>query len=143
MSFATSSGVRPPASARSASHVYIAALRRTLGPGGRLTTRTPGYLLALADDQLDANRFERWWRDATHGLADGDPRAHERLRSALALWRGPALAEYADLPCARNEAARLDELRLSAVETRIEMELGGGRHAELIAELRQLVAQHP
>jgi predicted ATPase/DNA-binding SARP family transcriptional activator len=133
----------PPSSARSALHVHIAALRRTLGRNAaRLHTRAPGYVLELADDQLDARRFERQLRDASTSLADWRPGADERLRDALGLWRGPALAEFADLPCARDEAARLEELRLGALERRIELDLAAGRDAEVIPELHELVAEH-
>jgi predicted ATPase len=135
---------RPPASARSALHVHIAALRRALGSSGALLqTRAPGYVFELDDDQLDARRFEGQLRAATAALADQRPGADGRLRDALALWRGPALAEFADLPCVRAESTRLEELRLAALEQRIEVDLDLGRHPELAAELQQLTAQHP
>jgi DNA-binding SARP family transcriptional activator len=131
---------QPPASARSAIQVHVAALRRTLGGGATLRTRAPGYVLEVDDDQLDARRFERGLREAARGEG---PDAQERLRDALALWRGPALAEFEDLACARLEAARLEELRMEALEERVEVDLRLGRHAESIAELVRLTSEHP
>ena len=133
----------PPESARSALHVHIAALRRALGPGARLHTRSPGYLLQVDDDQLDARLFENHLRDAREALTDGSLGADEQLRWALALWRGPPLAEFGDLPCARDETARLLELRTEALEQRIDADLAAGRHSELVAELHQLVTEYP
>jgi predicted ATPase/DNA-binding SARP family transcriptional activator len=133
----------PPASARSALHVHIAALRRALEPEAPLHTRAPGYLLELDDDQLDARQFERQLRDARLALAEGRAGADDDLRRALALWRGPALAEFGDLSCARDEAARLEEQRLVALESRIDADLAAGRHADVVAELQQLTVQQP
>ena len=109
-----------------------------------LETHHGGYLLRVADGALDAQRFERLvergWRVARAGDHRG---AAELQRQALSLWRGPALTEVAGRPEAEAEIARLQELRLRAVEARIDADLAEGRHGELIAELVALVAEHP
>jgi predicted ATPase/DNA-binding SARP family transcriptional activator len=133
----------PPDSARAALHVHIATLRRALGPGARLHTRSPGYVLELDDGQLDARRFEDELGAARDAHAAGKLGGDEQLRHALAIWRGPALAEFGALPCALAEAARLDELRLDGLETRIDADLALARHGELVAELQRLTAAHP
>ncbi len=122
-------GDRPPASAQGALQVHVHALRKALGPD-RILTRAPGYLLRVGSDELDQRRFERL-------VAEGD------LRGALALWRGPALADVADEPFAQAEAARLDEARLAALEARIAADLESGNDAGVIGELDALVAAHP
>ena len=122
-------GETPPASAANALQVHVHALRGTLG-ADRILTRPPGYLLRVEDGELDAQRFEQL-------VADHDP------RRALALWRGPALADLANEPFARAEAARLDDARLSTLEARIDLDLADGRHATLTAELDALVTDHP
>ena len=83
-------------------------------------------------------------RPAREALAAGAPtRAGGALREALALWRGPPLAEFAWVPFAPPEIARLEELRLGALEARVEADLAAGRHAELVGELQRLTAEHP
>jgi class 3 adenylate cyclase len=119
----------PTESARKALQGYVSHLRKALGPD-RLETKSPGYLLRLGPDELDLARFER-----LH--AAGDP------EGALALWRGDPLADFADQRFARAEIARLQELRLSCLEQRIEHGLAEGRHADLVAELEALTRQHP
>jgi YVTN family beta-propeller protein len=134
---------RPPASALNSVHVYVSQLRKALG-NGRLETRGQGYLLALEPAQLDLARFERLLAEGRALLAEGDAtRAAETLRAALALWRGPPLSDFAFEPFAQGEIARLEELRLGAVEERIEADLALGRHDELVSELEALVRQHP
>ena len=125
--------------------VYISRLRRALGPGAAaLLTEPPGYRLRLADGQLDADTFERLTAAARRDLADGNPgEAAAALHQALSLWRGPALSDVADLPFARADAVRLEEARLSAVEDRIEAELGCGNHATVTAELDGLITSYP
>jgi DNA-binding SARP family transcriptional activator len=123
--------------------VNIARLRKAL-PEGVLTTRSPGYAVRVAADELDLHRFERLVDEArgllTHGLpAD----ASRRLQEALSLWRGPALADFAYESFAQPAIARLDEIRLAAIELRIEADLALGRHDELVGELEALVAEHP
>jgi DNA-binding SARP family transcriptional activator len=140
---------RPPETATTALQVYVSQLRKALASGGgdgrqRLATRAGGYLLALAPDELDAARFERLLAEARESLTDGDPaQAAACLREALALWRGPALADFAYEPFAQAEIARLEELRLACLEERIEADLALGRQADLVGELEGLVVQQP
>ena len=103
----------------------------------------PGYRLALADGDLDARQFERLAAEG-HRLLEEDPgRAGQTLREALALWRGRALADFAYEDFAQRDIARLDELRLAAIEDRIDADLATGRATELVPELEALVSQHP
>jgi YVTN family beta-propeller protein len=133
----------PPASALNSVHVYVSQLRKALG-NGQLETRGHGYQLALDPDQLDLGRFERLHAEGRELLAGGDARrAAEVLRSALVLWRGLPLSDFASEPFAQGEIARLEELRLAALEKRIEADLAVGRHAELVSELEALVREHP
>jgi DNA-binding SARP family transcriptional activator len=132
-------GHAPPVTVAKSIQTYVSRLRRQLGDG-RLLTRAPGYLLRVAPDELDVARFERLVADA----GDSDPaRAAVTLREALALWRGPALADLASERFAQPAIERLEELRMGAVERRIDADLAGGRHAELIGELAALVREHP
>ena len=143
-------GERPPPTAANALQAHVAALRRALEPAranrranGVLATRTPGYLLRVAGDELDIARFERLVGDGRDALPV-DPAAAARLfRDALSLWRGPALADFLFEPFAQPEAARLEELRLGALEDRLEADLALGRHAEVVPDLEALVAAHP
>lgn len=133
----------PPASALNSVHVYVSQLRKALG-NGRLETRGRGYLLALEPEQLDLGRFERLLGEGRALLAGGKPEpAAETLRAALALWRGPPLSDFASEPFAQGEIARLDELRLTALEERIEADLALGSRDELVPELEALVREHP
>ena len=125
-------GERPPASAPGALQVHVHALRKALG-ADRIVTRQPGYLVRVEPDELDVERFARL-------AASGDA---DELRQALALWRGPALADVAYEPFAQAEAARLDESRLAALEARISADLDRGQHAALVGELDALVSAHP
>ena len=137
----------PPPSGGAALRVRISQLRKALAATGSppaLTSRPPGYVLEVDAGQVDALRFERLLGEGRRLLADGDPTAAAAtLREALELWRGPALAEFADDPFAAAESARLEELRIQAVEERVKAELLLGRHRELAAELEGLVAEHP
>src|SRR5205814_383080 len=109
-----------------------------------LVTRPPGYLLAADPDSIDLERFERLLATGREELTRSNPELAARaLGAALALWRGPALAEFASEPFAKIEAGRLDDLRITAFEERIESDLALGHHAELIGELRALIAEHP
>ncbi|HKF14434.1 MAG TPA: BTAD domain-containing putative transcriptional regulator [Gaiellaceae bacterium] len=133
----------PPSTAAKINQNSVSQLRKLLEPDV-LVTRSPGYVLRVEPGELDANRFERMVEEARAELAAGAAtEARERLRAALALWRGPALVDFTDAPFARVEAARLEELRLAATEDRIEAELALGSHADLVAELESLAAQHP
>jgi DNA-binding SARP family transcriptional activator len=143
-------GDSPPESAANMLQGYISHLRKALEPGrGRgehelLVSRPPGYVLQIRKDQLDAERFERLILEGRQSLADGDAAAaEERFRAALALWRGPALADLAYEPFARADVDRLEELRLTALEDRIDADLRLGRHDFLVGELRELVDRHP
>jgi peptide/nickel transport system substrate-binding protein len=135
----------PPASASQSLDAYLSRLRRAFreaGANGVLITRAPGYALQAAG--TDAARFESLVRDGRAALAAGEvERGVALLTEALALWRGPAYAEFVDETWARAEAGRLEELRLAATEDRIEAELVLGRHAALVAELEVLAAEHP
>lgn len=134
-------GERSPESGRAALQVRVSQLRKALGAAGALlVTRPPGYVLALDPEQLDLFRFERLVADA-----DGTPPevASVKLREALSLWRGPALADLAYEAGTQSAIRRLEELRLAAVERRIAADLALGHHADLIAELETLVAEHP
>jgi DNA-binding SARP family transcriptional activator len=144
-------GERPPASAAKALHVYVSQLRKLFDPTratgtreGLLVTASSGYMLRLENEELDLQRFMRLREEARQALADDEPaEAGRLLRDALELWRGAALADLANEPFARDEAARLEELRLSTFEARIEADLRVGRHADLVGELEALVADHP
>jgi DNA-binding SARP family transcriptional activator len=123
-------------------HIYVSQLRKEL-PNGTLHTRPPGYLLQTGPEAVDVLRFARLCAEARVALGDGDAaQAAERLRAALALWRGPALAEFSE-PFAAAEAAHLEEQRLLALEDRIDADLALGRHAAVVGELQALVAAHP
>jgi predicted ATPase/class 3 adenylate cyclase/DNA-binding SARP family transcriptional activator len=127
----------------------ITRLRKALEPlnppdGPRLRTVSGGYLLALGAEELDAEIFAEGVRAGRAALRDGDPDlAVGHLNTALALWRGPPLAEVAFESFALPEIRRLDELRLAALETRVDARLQLGEHREVIGELEALVAEHP
>ena len=136
------SGVKPRRQRLARHFRSTPRLRRTLG--GQLETRAPGYLIRVQDGELDAQRFERLLAQGKHALAAGDPgRAAALLRTALELWRGPALADVIYEPFAQEAAGRLEELRLSCLEERIEADLALGRHADLVGELEVLADRHP
>jgi predicted ATPase/DNA-binding SARP family transcriptional activator len=135
---------RPPPSAPVTLRSYVSRLRALLRPDVDVMARAGGYALEAAALHVDARRFERLVREGEDALAHGLTRtAAERLRSGLALWRGRALADVADDGLLALESSRLEELRLSAIEGRIEAELALGLHAELIGELERLVGEHP
>jgi DNA-binding SARP family transcriptional activator len=136
-------GEQPPDTAPKALQVYVSQLRKAIG-ADRLLTKPPGYVLRVEKDELDLDRFEQLVREARDRLGAGDAAAAvQSLEEALELWRGPALAEFASEPFGRDAGARLDELRLAAVEERIEADLALGRDARLVPELEELVARHP
>ena len=144
-------GERPPRTAERTIHAYIARLRRTLEPrhqpGGTQTvieTVGRGYRLAIDPDQLDAGRFEQMARSGANQLGAGDAAAAATaLRAALAEWRGDAYAGLADVgPCAA-EATRLESLRLTAVEDKVDADLAAGQTAALVAEIEAAVAEQP
>ena len=135
----TSGAARPPATATKSLHVYVSQLRRSLGADA-IVTRPPGYELRLKPGQLDLHRFERLREEAVHA----EPAtAAATLREALGLWRGLPFADFTYDAFAQATIARLDELRLGALEERIEADLAMGRHAELVGELATLAQEHP
>jgi DNA-binding SARP family transcriptional activator/predicted negative regulator of RcsB-dependent stress response len=136
-------GERAPRDAERTVRTYVSVLRKALGDAP-IVTRPPGYLLRTGPDTIDAGRFERLAAAGQRALAAGRPAAAAgSLTAALALWRGEAYAEFTEAASLRAEAARLDRVRLVAVQDRIEADLAAGGSAELVAELEELVAAHP
>jgi DNA-binding SARP family transcriptional activator/streptogramin lyase len=136
-------GERPPATATKVLQTYVSQLRRRVG-ADTIATRPPGYLLRVDEDALDATQFRRLFAEGRGLAAAGDHHgATERYREALALWRGPPLADVVFESFARNEVAQLEEERLSAVMDLIDSELALGRHAQVLHELEPLVRQYP
>ena len=134
-------GDEPPDSGLTALQVRVSRLRKALGNGGAaIKTCPPGYVIKLEPEQLDLHSFER-----LVGKADGaEPGvASEWLREALGLWRGPALGDFTDDAFPQAAIRRLEEVRMVALERRIEADLALGRHADLVPEVRELVAEHP
>jgi DNA-binding SARP family transcriptional activator len=132
-------GESPPPAAATSLQNAISQLRKSLG-ADVVETRTPGYALKAEKDAVDARRFERLLSEARS--ADAEHRIR-LVRDALQLWRGSALGEFAYESFAQTEAARLDELRVTAIEERIEAELELGSAAELVGELESIVREHP
>jgi predicted ATPase/DNA-binding SARP family transcriptional activator len=136
-------GEDPPDTARNTIQVYVSQLRKLL-PDGALETAAPGYRLVVDPASIDLVEFVRLSEDGRAALTAGDAAgAAEILRTALALWRGAPLADLAWEPFAQAEIVRLEELRLGALEDRIDADLALGRHGQLVGELEQLVAEHP
>jgi predicted ATPase/DNA-binding SARP family transcriptional activator len=141
-------GQNPPGDAANALQSQVSRLRRRLrdqgDPGGLIEFQPAGYRLAVDPEDVDAHRFERLAREGRQALAAGDhPRAAGLLGEALGLWRGPLLADVAGGLSAEAQVARLEELRLAAVEDRVEAELAVGGQGGIVAELQALVAAHP
>src|SRR4051812_1585132 len=138
-------GERPPPTAAKVLQNCISALRKEL-PNGPEALRTVGssYALALGPGELDRDRFERGLANGRAALAAGEAEeAAAQLRTALALWRGGPLCDFAYEHFAQEETARLDELHVAAVEDRIDADLELGCSEELVPELEALVARHP
>ncbi|MDP8929612.1 MAG: AfsR/SARP family transcriptional regulator [Actinomycetota bacterium] len=140
-------GESPPPTVAAALHNLVSALRKRLEPTRAtgsapkvLETCPPGYVLTIDGGQVDANRFRRLVEEAANAPA---PDRAAQLRSALALWRGRALADFTYQPFAQAPITELEELRLTAIEQRVEADLALGRNAELVAELEGLCAEHP
>jgi DNA-binding SARP family transcriptional activator len=132
-------GERPPESAVNVLQTYVSHLRKALS-AELLVTRTPGYMIQVERDELDLYRFE----DLATEADGAEPAvAATKLRAALELWGGTALADFAYDPFAQATITRLEELRLTALERRIEADLALGRHAELVGELEVLTHEHP
>ncbi len=154
-------GETPPPSAAKTLQVYVSRLRRALGdgaargPGGNggsaisssegvLLTRGHGYLIRAEPGQLDVERFRDLVERARRALAAQESgRAAAILREALALWRGPPLADFTYAAFAQTAIAQLEELRLGALEERVEADLALGRHHDLVGELTALVERNP
>ncbi|MFD4880286.1 BTAD domain-containing putative transcriptional regulator [Streptomyces sp. NPDC058420] len=147
-------GTELPQSAVTTLQTYIMQLRRSLGtamgpgaPGGAknvLATRHGGYLLQVPPQSVDVHTYERLIGEGQEAFEQGeDERAARCFRQALALWQGAALVDVRLGPVLEIEVLRLEESRLVTVERRIDADLRLGRHAELIAELTDLVARHP
>lgn len=135
----------PPASAVASLHNHVMRVREVLGPDAwRLRTVAPGYLLEVQDGELDLGEFERLSRHGREALRAADwATASRSLGEGLGLWRGEALEDVPSVLLREREAPRLEQLRLDALEARIEADLRLGRHDELITELTGLVAAHP
>jgi DNA-binding SARP family transcriptional activator/ABC-type branched-subunit amino acid transport system substrate-binding protein len=139
-------GECPPPTAAKVLQNNVAQLRRALGDGGPVLLKTHGrgYALHLDGGSLDVERFEDLVRQGGAALERQDPRqARDRLGEALALWRGPALADVAYESFAQPEITRLEERRLTALEQRIDADLELGCHDDLVPELEGLVTEHP
>jgi DNA-binding SARP family transcriptional activator len=138
-----------PRAAKSTLRGYVSHLRRALADpapvlAGPLITRPSGYQLDIEPGQIDAVRFERLLAEGRRLLRDDRAADAARvLREALALWRGPALADLATEPWARAHCTSLEEQRQAAIEARIQADLALGRHVELVSELETLAAEYP
>jgi DNA-binding SARP family transcriptional activator len=132
-------GEHAPRTAMTSLQNFVSQLRKLLG-AEVLETRMPGYRLRVAPGELDVDRFRQLCEEA-RGLDVEERRA--RLRDALALWRGAPLADFEFEAFAQGEIARLEELRLAALEDRLEADLDAGLDAQLVGELESLVATHP
>jgi DNA-binding SARP family transcriptional activator/WD40 repeat protein len=135
-------GEEPPDAVRNSLQAHASHLRKVLGPG-RLEGSRAGYVLRAEPPEIDAHRFESLLRDAARLLPVDPKAAVAAFDDALSLWRGPAFGDLAGEPSIAVEAARLDELRLGAIEDRIEALLTIGEHASVTGELEALTARHP
>ena len=136
-------GETPPASAVQSLQVYVHGLRRAVG-AERIETAGKGYRVAVDEEELDLDRFERLLERGRAALEAGRvDDAADDLREALAVWRGPALADLPEEARRAAESERLDELRLTALELHLDAELACGRHDAVVAELEQLTAGQP
>ncbi len=137
---------RPPEGARATLRTYVSRLRMSLSTvsgdeSAALVSHSGGYLLEVDPHSIDAHRFDAGLEQAR---ATSEPnRRAELLRQALALWRGPALADVGPEPVRRRLATGLEQRRAQALDLRIAADLACGRHAELLAELSELVARDP
>jgi DNA-binding SARP family transcriptional activator len=139
-------GDNPPIKANNIVSIYVHKLRRLIGDekGRVLVSRAPGYLLRIEPGDLDTQEFESLVADGRSALAAADPgKAAELLAKALALWRGPLFADVQPTMLITTEAERAAELQLAAAELRFEADLACGRSAQVIPELRKLVAENP
>jgi DNA-binding SARP family transcriptional activator len=134
----------PPVTAVTQVQRQVSELRKALAPESPIDTRAPGYLIRLGADQLDLYSFERLAGEGSQALARGEAQlAADLLRQALALWRGAPLGDLGYESFAQAAIERLEEIRLAALEQRIEADLACGRHSQLVGELEELVSEHP
>jgi DNA-binding SARP family transcriptional activator len=139
-------GSNPPPSAHATIRNYVKRLRQALGDAGRarISSRPRGYLITVNDGELDVARFEALLASARASARAGSwGQAARQAGAALTLWRGAALADVESEELTLREVPRLAELRLQALEVRIDADLHLGRHGEVTAELRRLVRDHP
>jgi DNA-binding SARP family transcriptional activator/class 3 adenylate cyclase len=131
-----------PDSAPKMVQIHVSQLRKALSET-RLLTRGPGYELEVGENELDLTLVERLLAEGREALSQGEAaKAAGLLREALALWRGPALAEFSE-PFAQYEGRRLEELRVEALERRIEADLALDHGGEVVGELESLIAKYP
>jgi DNA-binding SARP family transcriptional activator/Tfp pilus assembly protein PilF len=136
----------PPGGAGTTLRSHVSRLRQILGPaaGARVVTRYPGYLIEASEGEVDLLRFRRQYRDGAAAIRGGDwARAFETLAEALGLWRGEPLADVPSDVLRRDVVPGLEELRLQALEWRMDAGLQLGRHGELVPELQSLTGQFP
>jgi DNA-binding SARP family transcriptional activator len=133
-------GAEPPRTAANALQYHVSQLRKALAPHEPIETLEPGYAIRVGPDELDLLRFEALVEEAQHATPELAARG---LREALDLWRGPALADLAHESFARTETLRLEELRIGALERRLEADLALGRAGDLVGEVQALVREHP
>ncbi|HEY2437834.1 MAG TPA: BTAD domain-containing putative transcriptional regulator, partial [Solirubrobacteraceae bacterium] len=134
----------PPDTADNALQRQVSRLRHVLQPGEHvLVTRAPGYMLRIAPDTLDLERFRRLADEARRVRRDDPGAAAALLREALALWRGEPLADFAFEPFAQVEVTRLEEMRIAALEELVDADLAAGAHDAAVAEIEALLAEHP
>ncbi|MFE4518839.1 BTAD domain-containing putative transcriptional regulator [Kitasatospora sp. NPDC056783] len=139
-------GSDPPRTVITTAQTYIYQLRKLCRPLGRdvILTKAPGYVLLLGEEEFDAQEFERLHQEGDRLLAAGRAeQAADRLRRALDLWRGAALADIPAGSLLAGHVAVLEEMRLRALESRILADRHLGRHRELVPELRLLALRHP
>ncbi|MEV6520840.1 BTAD domain-containing putative transcriptional regulator [Longispora sp. NPDC051575] len=136
-------GENPPATLNAQICTYVSRLRKSADPGMEILRQRPGYLIRLDGARYDHGDFERLAQTGRAALREGrHTEAAEKLRAALALWRGPALANVTEFLLGA-EQLRLEEARIAVLESRIDADLALGRHAPLVPELTGLVAEHP
>jgi DNA-binding SARP family transcriptional activator/class 3 adenylate cyclase len=137
-------GGDPPAAARATLQSHVARLRRSLGGSGLVAGGPGGYRVAVAAADVDAFAFMTAVKEGQQALSDGNPAvAAAGLSAGLGWWRGPAFVEFRGCAALDAEAARLEQLRLDAVEWRIEAELASADHVPPVGELEALVREHP
>jgi DNA-binding SARP family transcriptional activator len=132
-------GEHPPRTAATSLQNFVSQLRKLLG-ADVVVTKPPGYLLRIEPHRVDVNRVQALLDEARDA---GSAERATKFREALALWRGPPLAEFAFEAFAQGEIARLEELRLTVLEERIEADIEAGRAGEVVGELEALVGEHP